>query len=238
MRPIIHASLFLLSLLVFACSHDHENGIDPEHAPGYLQHHPVDPESGLILVDTLGYPGNHPTDPVTGEVVPEPVRDWKYVDQSNRPFGTEDLRGKVYVADFFFTSCPTICPKVKSQMLRLEERFRDNPDFRLVSFTIDPKRDTPERMTEYAAKLGIEDFDRWRFIHGDKFEIYDLDEDYLSVALENSGAPGGFDHSGYLVLVDREGFVRSYASGLDEEEVTHLMEDAQLLLDQEDGSAR
>ena len=203
-----------------------------------MQHHPKDPESGYLLLDTLGYPGVFPTDPETGEPVPEPVRTWKDVDQSGRDFGTEDLKGKVYVADFFFTSCPTICPKVKSQMLRLQDRFKDNPDFQLVSFTIDPKRDTPERMTEYAGKLGIEDLDQWRFIRGDKFEIYDLDEDYMSVALENSDAPGGFDHSGYLVLVDRDGFVRAYASGLVEEEVNHLMDDVELLLDAPDGAAR
>ena len=227
-------SLFLLLLpLFFQACHSHEDGIDLEHAPAYLQHHPVDEEAGLLLVDSLGYPGNHPFDPQTGVVTPEPIRDWKFIDQSNRPFGSQDLRGKVYVAEFFFTSCPTICPKVKRQMLRLEERFGDNPDFRLVSFSVDPKRDTPERMTEYAHKLGITDLDRWRFINGDKFEIYDLDEDYLSVALENPAAEGGFDHSGYILLVDRKGFLRAYASGLQEEEVDHLMVDIEKLLEQQ-----
>ena len=225
------AAVLILPVLFVAC-HSHEDGIEPEHAPAYLQHHPVDQETGLLLVDSLGYPGNQPFDTETGEVFPEPVRDWKFVDQSNRPFGSEDLRGKVYVAEFFFTSCPTICPKVKSQMLRLEERFSDEPDFRLVSFSVDPKRDTPERMTEYAHKLGISDLDRWRFLNGDKFEIYDLDEDYLSIAMEDEGAEGGFNHSGYIVLVDREGFVRAYASGLQEEEVTHLMDDIEQLLGQ------
>ncbi len=226
-------SLLLFFALLSACDdHDHTDGVPIEEAPAYYQHHPLSQDGNNYLVDSLGYPGNHPFDAETGEVFPEPVRDWKYVDQANRPFGSEDLRGKVYVADFFFTSCPTICPRVASEMLRLEEKFGDNPDFQLVSFTVDPKRDTPEHMTEYAGKLGIEDLDRWRFIYGDKFEIYDLDEDYLSIAMENDAAPGGFDHSGYIVLVDRKGFVRAYASGLVEEEVTHLMDDVQLLLDQ------
>ena len=229
---------FSLALMVLSgCGdHDHSEGVPIEEAPAYFQHHPVSADGNRYLMDSLGYPGNQPFDPETGVVTPEPVREWKYVDQSKRPFGTEDLRGKVYVTDFFFTSCPTICPKVKSQLLRLEERFGDHPDFQLVSFTVDPKRDTPERMTEYAGKLGIENLDRWRFIYGDKFEIYDLDEDYLSIATENAGAPGGFDHSGYIVVVDRRGYVRSYASGLVEEEVTHLMDDIELLL--EEGAAR
>jgi len=224
-------SLSLL-LCLFACGEG--TGIissDSGDQPDFYRRHPQDPETGKYLVDSLGYPGNQPVDPVTGELQPEPIRDWTYVDQLNRPISNSDLRGKVHIVDFFFTSCPTICPKVKGQMLRLEEEFADEEDFALLSFTVDPKRDTPERMKEYAEKLGITDMDRWRFIHGDKFEIYDLDQDYLSIAEENANAPGGFDHSGYIVLVDRQGYVRSYASGLDSEEVDYLIKDIRLLLD-------
>lgn len=225
-------SLLLFSALIVACGTNDTNiELEDNGQPTFYKRHPPDPANpGMHLVDSLGYPGNQPTDPKTGEVMPEPVREWKYVDQLNRPFGSEDLKGKVYVAEFFFTSCPTICPKVKGQMLRLEEKFADNPDFRLVSFTVDPKRDTPERMKEYAEKLGTQDMDRWHYIYGDKFEIYELDADYLSIAEENANAPGGFDHSGYIVLVDRNGFVRSYASGLDSAEVDYLMDDIELLL--------
>lgn len=233
MKIALPTTLLALLLTLTACQdHDHTDGVPLEEAPTYYQHHPLTADGERYIMDSLGYPGNQPFDPETGVVTPNPVRDWKYVDQNNRPFGTADLRGKVYVTDFFFTSCPTICPKVKSQLLRLEERFKDDPDFQIVSFTVDPKRDTPERMVEYADKLGITNLDRWRFIYGDKFEIHDLAKDYMSIALENEDAPGGFDHSGYIVLVDRDGFVRSYASGLVEEEVTHLMDDIQLLLDQ------
>ncbi len=223
----------LLCLLCFACGDGGVVSVDQDDQPDYYRRHPQDPKTGAFLVDSLGYPGNQPTDPVTGELRPEPVRDWTYVDQDSLPFGSADLRGKVYVAEFFFTSCPTICPKVKGEMLRLEAAFADEPDFALVSFTVDPKRDTPTRMKNYAEKLGIQDHRRWRFIYGDKFEIYDLDQDYLSIAEENVNAPGGFDHSGYIVLVDRQGFVRSYASGLDSAEVDYLMKDIQLLLDKE-----
>ena len=196
----------------------------------YYARHPKDPATGKYLENELGYPGNQPTDPETGKLAPEPIRDWQFVDQLNRPFGSDSLRGKVYVAEFFFTSCPTICPKVKGQMLRLEEEFADEEDFRLVSFTVDPKRDTPEKMKAYAEKLGTKNMDRWRYIHGDKLEIYDLDAEYMSIAEENPDAPGGFDHTGYIVLVDREGFVRSYASGLKADEVDFLMKDVRILL--------
>ncbi|MEO0735118.1 MAG: SCO family protein [Bacteroidota bacterium] len=221
MLPRLLVVYFLLGL--FACTEAEQ--------PDFYRRHPQDPVTGKYLVDSLGYPGNQPVDPVTGQIHPEPVRDWTYVDQLGRQFSNSDLRGKVHVVEFFFISCPTICPKVKGQMLRLEEEFANEEDFSLVSFTVDPKRDTPEKMKEYAEKLGIVDMDRWRFIHGDKFEIYDLDADYLSIAEENANAPGGFDHSGYIVLVDRDGFVRSYASGLDAQEVDFLMRDIRLLLE-------
>lgn len=220
----------LLIVSVFSCSDSGVAELEDSAARNFYRRHAQDPETGEYLRDKLTYPGNQPTD-AEGNLLPEPVRDWKYVDQDRRPFGSEDLRGKVYVADFFFTSCPTICPKVKGQMLRLEEEFKDYEDFAMVSFTVDPKRDTPEKMKDYAAKLNVADTDRWRFLYGDKFETYDLDEDYLSIAEENPNAPGGFDHSGYLVLVDREGFVRSYANGTKEEEVTLLMDDIRLLLE-------
>lgn len=219
-----------LFLLIFACNDSGIAHVDQGDQPNFYRRHPQDPETGKFLVDSLGFPGNQPTDPVTGKLDPQPIRNWNYVDQLRRPFGSDSLKGKVYVAEFFFTSCPTICPKVKGQMLRLEEEFEDHPDFAMVSFTVDPKRDTPERMKEYAEKLGIADMDRWRFIYGDKFEIYDLDKDYLSIAEENPNAPGGFDHSGYIVLVDRQGRVRSYANGTIPEEVDYLIKDIDLLL--------
>lgn len=232
---LVRLLFFSFSVLVFAACGGGDGIISQEDngQPAFYKRHPPDPENpGMHLVDSLGYPGNQPKDPKTGKIMPEPIRDWEYIDQLNRPFGSEDLKGKVYVAEFFFTSCPTICPRVKGQMLRLEEEFADYPDFRLLSFTVDPKRDTPEVMKEYAEKLGTKDMDRWRYIHGDKFEITELDADYLSIAEENPNAPGGFDHSGYIVLVDREGFVRSYASGLDPGEVDYLMDDIRLLLEE------
>ncbi|NJC27574.1 SCO family protein [Neolewinella antarctica] len=221
-----------LTITLTACGDDtHANAsVEDDGQPFFYKRHAQDAD-GNYLKDSLTYPGNQPRD-ADGTLRPEPVRDWTFVDQLDRPISNTDLRGKVHIVDFFFTACPTICPKVKGQMLRIEEEFADDPDFALVSFTVDPKRDTPERMKDYATKLGITDMDRWRFVHGDKFEIYDLDAEYLSIAEENANAPGGFDHSGYIVLVDRDGFVRSYASGLDPAEVDFLMDDIRLLLDQ------
>ncbi len=229
--PSFRLLFLLLPILIVGCGDDGHAVVEDDGQVDFYRRHAQNPETGEYLKDSLTYPGNQPRDPKTGELQPVPVRNWSFVDQLERPISNDDLRGKVHVVDFFFTSCPTICPKVKGQMLRLEEEFGDNPDFGLVSFTVDPKRDTPEAMKEYATKLGIENMDRWRFINGDKFEIYDLDAEYLSIAEENINAPGGFDHTGYIVLVDREGFVRSYANGTIAEEVDYLMDDIRLLLE-------
>ncbi|PHI19056.1 SCO family protein [Lewinellaceae bacterium SD302] len=218
-------SLIFFVLLCVGCS---EAGITPETAEAYHRHHPLSAD-GYYIMDSLTYPGNQPIDE-NGKLMPEPVRDWTYVNQDGDTVTNKDLLGQVYVVDFFFTSCPTICPTVKGNMLRIHEKFGHRDDFKMVSFTIDPKRDTPEAMKEYVTKLGVPNTEDWWYLHGDKLETYELDADYLSVAEENANAPGGFDHSGYIVLVDKKGFVRAYASGLQPEEVDHLMEDIELLL--------
>lgn len=222
---MLRFSILLLCFALYGCG---PSGVTPETAEAYHRHHPLS-DAGVYIMDSLGFPGNQPTDE-NGELAPEPVRDWTYVNQDRDTVTNKDLLGTVYVVDFFFTSCPTICPTVKSNMLRIHERFGDRDDFKLVSFTIDPKRDTPEEMKSYAQKLGVSDTKDWWYLYGDKLETYELDADYLSVAEENPNAPGGFDHSGYIILVDKKGYVRAYASGLQTDEVDHLMEDIELLL--------
>ena len=225
----LSALLLLASTLLTCDDSDGHAVVEDDGQENFYRRHAQDAD-GNYLKDSLTYPGNQPRN-AQGELEPVPVSDWTYTDQLGREISNGDLRGKVHVVDFFFTSCPTICPKVKGQMLRLEEEFGDHPDFALLSFTVDPKRDTPERMKKYAEDLGVKSMDQWRFINGDKFEIYDLDKEYLSIAEENAAAPGGFDHTGYIVLVDRDGFVRSYATGTDPREVTFLMDDIRLLLE-------
>lgn len=220
---------FLSLFFLFACQQAPPNTIALDKAESYHRQHPMDPSGRYFLLDSLGYPGSFPEDE-DGKTQAKAVRDWAYITQLGDTVTNKDLLGQVYVVDFFFTSCPTICPSVKAQMLRIYERFADRKDFKLVSFTIDPKRDTPEEMKNFAEKIGIQEHNRWWFLWGDRFFTYELDADYLSIAEENPDAPGGFDHSGYIVLVDRKGFVRAYGSGLKTEEVDHLMENIELLL--------
>lgn len=157
------------------------------------------------------------------------IPDFVFTDQDSNAVTNATFQGKAYVADFFFTSCPTICPKVKKQMLRLYEKYKDEDRLILLSHTIDVKRDTVGRLRTYAANLGVSS-DRWRFVTGDKDKIYDIAEEYLSIAIEDPNAPGGFDHSGWLILIDDKRHIRSFCDGTNEEAVNQFMEDIDRLL--------
>jgi len=166
---------------------------------------------------------------VNGKEVAHTIPDFKFVNQDSNYVTNETFAGKAYVADFFFISCPTICPKVKKQMLRIYERFSDEERLLLLSHSIDTKRDTVERLKQYARNLGVTD-DRWHFVTGEKDEIYEIADDYFSIAVEDPSAPGGFNHSGRLILVDPKGRVRAFCDGTDAEEVDQFMQDIEKLL--------
>ena len=131
--------------------------------------------------------------------------------------------------DFFFISCPTICPKLTAQMLRIHDEFKDINEVLLLSHSIDTKRDTVARLKNYSENLGVNS-DKWHFVTGDHDAIYEIADDYFSVAIENPDAPGGFDHSGRLILVDKNRNVRSFCNGTEPESVDRFMKDIELLL--------
>lgn len=142
----------------------------------------------------------------------------------------KDFSGSIYVADFFFTSCPTICPVMHRNLLKVYQKYKGNPEVKLASHTIDVKYDVPSRMKTYATKLGIEGT-QWEYLWGTRDEIYALAErNYLVAAQEDKNAPGGFVHQGYLVLVDKEKRIRGAYDGTQDKEVKQLMDDMDTLL--------
>ena len=159
------------------------------------------------------------------------IPDFSFTNQLNETVTNKNFENKIYVADFFFTSCPTICPKIKQQELRIRDRFKDEQRLMFLSHTIDPKYDTIDKLKKYADGLGI-DHNRWHFVPGPKEIIYEIDEAYLSIAMENADAPGGFDHSNRVILIDQNRQVRSHAIGTDPEEIDRFMDDIQILLDE------
>jgi len=169
---------------------------------------------------------------VNGEEIKHKIRDFDYIDQDSTAFNEEVLDGQVYLADFFFTSCPSICPRVMKNMLRVQEKYKGTPNFKLVSFSLDPKRDTPARLKKYAENIGA-DLSMWSFVHGPKDSIMAIaNEDYYVPAFEDKDAPGGFDHSGKLLLVDGDGHLRGFAEGTEDEDVTEFFATIDALLAQ------
>lgn len=164
-----------------------------------------------------------------GDTIYHTVPDFEFTDQLGQTVNNEYFSGKAYVVDFFFISCPTICPVVKKQMLRIYDHFSAEDRIRYLSHTIDPKRDTVGALKVYADNLGI-DHTKWKFVTGPKDSIYDIADDYFSIAIENPDAPGGFDHSGRLILVDENRHIRSFCNGTDPEDVDRFIKDVEKLL--------
>lgn len=174
---------------------------------------------------------------VNGEDVSDTVYhtidDFAFVDQDSTIITPVTFKDKVYVADFFFTSCPTICPVMKSEMLRVYEKFIDNDDVLLLSHTIDPEYDTVALLKDYAERLGVENNKKWHFVTGEKEDIYDIGQNsYMVTAMEDGSEPGGFLHSGAFILVDKKSRVRGIYDGTKEEEVNKLIKDIPLLLEE------
>jgi protein SCO1/2 len=162
------------------------------------------------------------------------VRDFSFVDQDGNTIDQSVIDGKLYVTDFFFTSCPTICPKMKQQMLRIYERFEAEDDIVLLSHSIDPKRDSVGRLKTYADKLGI-DAQKWHLMTGERDSIYSMAKHYMIAAQEDRLAPGGYAHSGAFLLVDRNRQIRGIYDGTNPEEVDQLMLDLEFLLNENKG---
>ncbi|MEM1319479.1 MAG: SCO family protein [Bacteroidota bacterium] len=185
------------------------------------------PATPPVQSDTLPILGNR--DVVNGDTVYHKIPDFSFINQDSQTITNATFNNKAYITDFFFTSCPTICPKVKAQMLRLYEKFDQEDQLVLFSHSIDVIRDTVPRLKDYANKLGIES-ERWHLVTGEKDAIYDIADDYFSIAIENPEAPGGFDHSGRLILVDPNRYVRAFCDGTDAEDVDRFMGEVALLL--------
>lgn len=158
------------------------------------------------------------------------IQPFELLDQDSTLITNEVMSDKVYVADFFFTSCPTICPTMKSQMLRVYEKFEGNSEVGFLSHTIDPEYDTIPLLKDYADRLGV-NTNQWKFVWGEMEYVYDLAEtSYMSIANEDPDAEGGFVHSGAFLLVDKEGRIRGFYDGTMPEQVDVLMSDIDILL--------
>ena len=141
------------------------------------------------------------------------IDDFSFINQDNDTITKDSLLGSIYVANFFFTSCPTICPTMTRNMSYLQDKLSVYPNIRFLSHTVDPYNDTPEKLSEYVNLMQQKnisiDLSNWDFVTGDKDKLYESAANYFVNASVDSLAPGGFLHSEYFILIDKQGRVRS-----------------------------
>ena len=162
------------------------------------------------------------------------VKNFRFVNQDSNIVTNETFKDKIYVADFFFTSCRSICPIMKSQMVRVYAAIENTPDVLLLSHTIDPEYDTVGLLRDYAERLGVKS-SKWHFVTGNRDSIYDTAiKSYYTSAAEDKTEPDGFIHSGAFLLIDKQRHIRGKYDGTLEEDVNRLISDIERLRKEED----
>ncbi|WP_070137655.1 SCO family protein [Crocinitomix algicola] len=181
----------------------------------------------------LPYFGFHEIAP--GDTSYHTIPTYQLLAQDSSEFNNERVKGKIHVANFFFTSCPAICPAMIAQMKRLQENTNDIEELQFLSHTIDPKRDSIPKLNQYIKDKNL-DTHNWYFLYGEREYVHDLGRNgYMLNAMEDEEAEGGFLHSEHFVLVDREGHIRGLYTGTVTEEVDQLEKDIRTLIATEYG---
>jgi protein SCO1/2 len=210
-----YAWLLFLGFL-FSCSES-----KPAREVSFVKEH-------LPVMGPVTYGYNEGSDKV--DTVYHRIPDFSFTNQFGLTFSEKDIEGKVYLADFFFTSCPTICPKMTETMARVAKETVGLAGFLLVSHTIDPQFDTPEVLRAYASEKGGA-HPHWIFLTGEVDALYDISEHgYMAFAKEAPEEPGGFTHSGFLVLVDQKRQIRAVYDGTRPEIAPEIIKDIHTLL--------
>lgn len=192
--------------------------------------------SCLIWMTMIACKTEHKSLPILGErtvtdhdTIYHTIAPFRFDDQDSVPVTNATFNDKIYVADFFFTSCRTICPIMKTQLMRVYEKTQNEPDVLILSHTIDPEHDNVKKLHEFSGRLGV-DSRKWHFVTGAKDSIYKIAQtSYFATAMEDKGEPDGFIHSGAFLLIDKKGRIRGKYDGTKEDEVNRLMEDIEVL---------
>ncbi|CCH56341.1 electron transport protein SCO1/SenC [Fibrisoma limi BUZ 3] len=197
--------------------------------PRYLPK--IDSTSGEPLMGkVIGPDGTEQTDTLYNHIPP-----FRLIDQNGKVIDNSVVKDKIYVASFFFTRCGTVCPRISSQLTRVQDIFRDNPNVVFLSHTVDPEHDKPEQLKAYAQKYDAIP-GKWYFLTGNKVDIYNLAMRGYYLPAVDAGVKNGnpdetFIHSEKLVLVDKEGIVRGFYDGTDKKDVDRLVLEIRVLLD-------
>ena len=169
--------------------------------------------------------------------------EFAFINQDSLLITNNDYKGKVYVVEFFFTTCPSICPIMNRNMLKLEKEFGKRDDFGIASFSIDPEHDRPLILKKYAENYGMTSLNWHLLTTDDKDKVYELSNKGLNIFAEiNPEVAGGFEHQGYFALIDKKGYIRSrrddhgnpivYYQGTEADQIELLKEDIDKLLNE------
>jgi protein SCO1/2 len=178
----------------------------------------------------------------TGLVKIGPAPKFELTNQDGKTISNKNYDGKVYVVEFFFSTCPTICPIMNKNMITIQNEFFGNPNFGIASITINPENDTAAVLKKHAEELGVKSTN-WHFLTGDQKYIYEIaNKGFNLYAGENKNANGGFEHSGLFALIDKEGNIRCrkdqfgnpilYYDGLEAKGVKAIIEDIKILINE------
>lgn len=161
------------------------------------------------------------------------IQSFNFINQDSIEVTERTFNGKIYIADFIFLNCPTICPRMTNEMTKVYEAYKSNPNILFISHTIDPEHDSIPRLKSYAENISA-DSKKWFFVTGDKDKIYSLaEESYFATAYSDNTAPGGYVHSGGLLLVDKNKHIRGVYDGTDPKETDRLKTDIKTLLNEQ-----
>tara|TARA_B100001094_G_C18103313_1_gene757005 strand:- start:59 stop:679 length:621 start_codon:yes stop_codon:yes gene_type:complete len=163
-----------------------------------------------------------------GEEVYHTVSNFNFTNQNDEIITQSKFKNKVYIADFFFTTCQTICPEMTKQLTRVQRELKGK-DYRILSHTVNPNYDSEKVLLDYSIKMNA-DLYNWDFVTGDAQKIYKQAASYQVVALKDTLAPIPFVHSQYLVLIDKKSRVRGLYDGTDTEDVNKLIKDTKWLI--------
>ncbi len=157
------------------------------------------------------------------------IAEFEFINQNGKTVTHENFNGKIYVADFFFTTCPTICISMTDNLLKVQKEIQNNPNILLISHSVTPKIDSVSQLKKYAVEKGVND-KKWHLVTGDKKEIYELArKSYLAVKDEGDGGPFDMIHTENFILVDPDKRIRGFYDGTDSQEIQRLLSEIKIL---------
>jgi len=237
MNKILLISLMIICLI--SCKQEerkkeNEEPLDPE-----LYMHPdsiKDRMDNSLNIESSSLPIHGIKEFIEGiddDTIYHTIPNWQFVNQYGDTISSKSYIGHIYIADFFFTSCPTICPKMTINMVKLQEMTKEL-NVKFLSYTVDPNRDNSETLKQYQDAYGING-NNWNLITGDQYKIYELGvKGFLVPNQEDALAPGGFLHSEKMMLIDQLGRIRGYYDGTDESQMNDIVNDIKKLRIEQD----